>query len=300
MNAIFAPLYWLFGVCMSFLMDLLNNEYFLAITIFVILTRLVMLPLDIRQQRTTAKSSRIQAKHARTNMNEEMQALYARENHNPMTIGCGPMLIQMLFLWGIIGVIYYPLTYVLSVPESSLEIMIEALNNLDVDVSGRYQELAIMTHFNDIREAVAGSVDASYLDAIGAYRDSLTIGGMDLTQTPSFKLEPLVIVPLLSLLTSLASSLYSSFVQRRNNPGAAQQNSQMMMMTLTMPLFSLFIAFQVPAAVGIYWAISNLVSMLKQVLLTQAMPVRKITAKTMIEGTIERRSREEHLKRAQS
>lgn len=39
---IFKPLYWLFGKCMEFLMDLLGNQYFLAIVIFTIVTRLVL------------------------------------------------------------------------------------------------------------------------------------------------------------------------------------------------------------------------------------------------------------------
>ena len=61
-QGIFKPLYWLFGVCMGFLLDLLNNEYFIAIVIFTILTRLVLLPLNIRQQKTTSKSARLQPK----------------------------------------------------------------------------------------------------------------------------------------------------------------------------------------------------------------------------------------------
>lgn len=41
-------------------------------------------------------------------VNEETQELYSREGHNPMSMGCGPMIFQMIFLMGIVGVIYYP------------------------------------------------------------------------------------------------------------------------------------------------------------------------------------------------
>ena len=58
----FMPLYWLFGKCMHFLLEMLSNEYFLAIILFTVLTRLVLLPINIRQQKTTAKSARIQPK----------------------------------------------------------------------------------------------------------------------------------------------------------------------------------------------------------------------------------------------
>ena len=43
---LFKPLYWLFGVCMGFLMDLLNNQYFVAIVIFTVVTRVILLPFN--------------------------------------------------------------------------------------------------------------------------------------------------------------------------------------------------------------------------------------------------------------
>ncbi|MDE5996098.1 MAG: YidC/Oxa1 family membrane protein insertase, partial [Eubacterium sp.] len=56
------PLYWVFGKCMYFLLELLSNEYFLAIILFTVITRVVLLPINVRQQKTTAKSARIQPK----------------------------------------------------------------------------------------------------------------------------------------------------------------------------------------------------------------------------------------------
>ena len=129
---VFKILYWLFGICMNFLMDLLNNQYFIAIIIFTIVTRLLLLPINVRQQKTMAKTTRLQPKiqkiqkkyaysgndpkerqKMQAKMNEEMQNLYSREGHNPMQMGCGPMLFQLVFLAGIIGIIYYPISYVL-------------------------------------------------------------------------------------------------------------------------------------------------------------------------------------------
>ena len=59
---VFKILYWLFGICMNFLMDLLNNQYFIAIIIFTIVTRLLLLPINVRQQKTMAKTTRLQPK----------------------------------------------------------------------------------------------------------------------------------------------------------------------------------------------------------------------------------------------
>lgn len=318
MNVIFAPLYSLFGFCMNFLMGLLNDQYFLAIIIFVIVTRAIVLPFNMKQQKTTAKSSRIQPKIAkiqkkyantgnlsqkqiadnRQKMNEEMQALYARENHNPMSMGCGTLIFQMVFLFGIIGIIYYPLSYVLRIPENDLNILTEAVKTLEA--TSTYPQLMIFSHFAQIKDLVADQLSSpDILTAIDEYRQGMIIGSFDLTRNPTFSFnDVLITIPIFSFLTSFLSSLYSSLSQKKSNPAMAQQGNQMMIMMLMMPFFSLYITFKVPAAVGVYWIISNLVSMLQQIIMTKAYPVKKIMAKSMIEGTIESRSKEEVIKKS--
>ena len=93
--AVFKPLYWLFGKCMEFLLDVLNNQYFIALIIFTVVTRLLLLPLNVKQQKSMAATTRLQPKIQKINkkypdprdrdkLNREMQELYAREGHNPM------------------------------------------------------------------------------------------------------------------------------------------------------------------------------------------------------------------------
>lgn len=315
MTKIFAPLYWLFGICMSFLMGVLNQQYFLAITLFVIGTRLILIPFNIKQQKTTAKTTRIQAKiqkiqkkyartpnqsqkqiaDNRTKLNEETQALYQRENHNPMSMGCGPMIFQMLFLFGIIGIIYYPLQYVIRVSAADLTVLTDAMHQLLGDEKTTYAELMILSKFDQIKNIVTDTISPEILGKIEAYRSGMIIGTFDLTQTPKWN-DIMVLVPIISGITSLGSSLYSMRIQKVNNPSMAEQNKMMNMTMLFMPVFSVYIAFQVPAAVGIYWAISNVVSVLQQMILNATYPPRKVTARSMIEGTIQKRSREAHIK----
>ena len=61
-SGIFKPLYWLFGRCMDFFLSILSNEYFIAIILFTVVTRLILLPVNIHQQKTTAKTSRLAPK----------------------------------------------------------------------------------------------------------------------------------------------------------------------------------------------------------------------------------------------
>ena len=60
--AVFKPLYWLFGKCMAFLLDILNNQYFIALIIFTVVTRLILLPLNVKQQKSMAGTTRLQPK----------------------------------------------------------------------------------------------------------------------------------------------------------------------------------------------------------------------------------------------
>ncbi|MCH5317593.1 MAG: membrane protein insertase YidC [Eubacterium sp.] len=316
------PLYWLFGVCMNFLLSLLSNQYFLAIVIFTVLTRVVLLPLNIRQQRTMSKSTRLQPKlrkiqkkydpksvsdprerqRLQQKLNEETQALYAREGHNPMQLGCGPMLFQMLFLMGIVGIIYYPLSYVIGINNfadltGEIQTAVEAL----LDDKARYIQLSILENWETLKDSLVSQFPAVFTEAncadIEAFRSGLYIGNLDMTAIPTWSGGIIVIVPILSFLTALGSSFVSMRIQKKNNPAMAQQMGQMTMMMLMMPFFSLFIAFQVPAAVGFYWIISNLVAILQQIFIAKAFPPKKSQARLMVENTIERRSREENIKK---
>lgn len=315
------PLYRLFGKCMELLLSLLNNEYFLAIVVFTVLTRLILLPLNVHQQKTMAKTARIQPKiqkiqkkyniqgvndmkqrqEMQAKMQEEMQALYTREGHNPMQMGCGPMLFQMVFLMGIVGIIYYPLSYVIGMGNISdySQQLGDFITNLGY--KGSYLQLGILENWEAYKEALSQNFPTVFTAennaAIDAFRSGLYIGGLDMTAIPHWKDGAIVAIPIFSFLTSLGSTIISTLIQRKNNPAAAQQMSQMFIMMLMMPLFSLYIAFKVPAAVGFYWIISNVIAILQQIFIAEFLPPKKTQARLMLENTIYRRSREESIKK---
>ena len=310
--AIFKPLYWLFGQAMKWLLVAFDNRYFLALIVFTVVTRLILFPLNLRQQKATAKTARlqpkiqkIQKKYANTNdprdrqkMNEEMQALYAREGHNPMNMGCGPMAFQMVFLMGIIGIIYYPIQYIIGISDFDTysQQIAKAIN-----VDGTYFQISILQNFDSYKAILAEQFPKLFtpekITAIEEYRSHLFIGTLDMTQIPHWKDGIIVIIPILAFVTSLASSVISMLIQKKQNPAAGQQAQQMMLMMLMMPLFSFYIAFKVSAAVGFYWIISNLVAIVQQVVIAVFFPPKRNIAREMIENTIQRRSREESIKK---
>lgn len=317
--ALFKPLYWFFGKCMGFLMDALGNRYFIALVIFTVVTRLLLLPLNVKQQKTMANTTRLQPKiqkiqkkypdlKDRDKLNQETQELYAREGHNPMQMGCGPMAFQMVFLMGIIGIIYYPLQYVLGMSgfsDNSKEILDVILPIYQTiageDAKIQYFQLNILENFSAYKDALVANFPDMFTPekclAIEEYRQGMNLLGLDMTAVPHWKDGIIVIIPILCLVTSLGSSILSTVIQKKNNPAAAQQMSSMAMMMLMMPLFSFYISFKVTAAVGFYWIISNLVAVLQQIYIFKMHPPRKTQARLMVENTIERRSREENIKK---
>lgn len=325
---IFKWLYWLFGKCMEFLLQNLGNKYFIAIIIFTVITRLILLPLNVKQQKTMARTTRIQPKiqkiqkkyayngsdpnerrRMQAKMNEEIQALYAREGHNPMQVGCGPMAFQMVFLMGIIGIIYYPISYIMGVSafgdntESILNVVLPIYQSIVGDDGAKitYLQLNIIEHFDAYREALQSSVPAVFTNDVCAqietFKNSLNLFGLDMTVVPHWKDGIIVIIPVICLVTSLLSSLVSFLIQKKTNSASSQQMGNMMMMLFMMPFFSFYIAFRVPAAVGFYWIISNLVAVLQQIFIAKQFPPKKTQARLMVDNTIERRSREENIKK---
>lgn len=312
---LFRPLYWLFGKCMELLLSALSNEYFIAIIIFTVLTRLILLPANLHQQKATAKTARLQPKiqkiqkkypdpKDRNKLNQEMNDLYAREGHNPMQMGCLPMIFQLVFLMGIVGIIYYPLSYIIGM--SNIGDYTDQLTEFleSVNYSGNYLQLGILENWTAYRDQLVAQMPELFtperVSAIDSFRQGMILGGIDMTALPHWKDGVIVVIPIVSFLTSLASTGISMLIQKKTNPAAAQQTASMIMMLLMMPIFSLVIAFRVPAAVGFYWIISNVVSILQQLFIAKFFPPKKSQAKLMIENTIYRRSREENIKKTKA
>ena len=118
--------------------------------------------------------------------------------------------------------------------------------------------------------------------------------GLDLSQTPNFTAgwQPIWIIPILSFVASVLSMLVSQLQQRKINPQAASGGGAMIGMMLFMPLFSLYIAFNVQGAVGYYWIISNIVGTGIQLIVNSMYSANKILAKNTLDEGLKRRQYE--------
>lgn len=134
MNILGYPL----GLIMRLLYNILHS-YGWSLILFTLLVRLVLVPLSIKQQKSSAKMAAIQpqmqeiqkmyAKN-QTKMNEELQKLYQREKYNPAG-GCLPMLITLLVLFGLIDVIYNPMQHILGISADVIAQATEIMKGLE-------------------------------------------------------------------------------------------------------------------------------------------------------------------------
>lgn len=303
MNAIYDILGVPFGFVLKLIFDTVGN-YGIALILFTLFARLLMFPSSIGQQKGTAKTQRLQPKLRKIQekykgdnkkIQEETQALYQREGHNPMNAGCLPLLIQMPIIFGLIGVIYNPLTYALQIDKEYITLLTDAVKVLlkdspDLLKNTRTIQLTIIEHIKDLKNIIPDGAYKTIADF------NFTFLGLPLGQTPDKgHFDKLWAVPILSGITSFATSIFTFIKQKQTNPEMSK-NPAMGCMTFGMPLFSTYFTFLFPVGIGIYWIASNVFAFVQTVILSITHSPKKMIAKLMIEETIQRRSKEENLK----
>lgn len=312
----------IFGFMMLFfygVVDKINGSYGIAIILFTVFARLLMMPTTISQQKGMAKQQRlapkirrIQEKYAgdQKKIQEETQNLYAREGYNPMSAGCLPLLIQMPFIIGLFGVLYNPLRYAIGLDANTSDTFVQVFTEMVKNgvIEGvkenqnRYFPLYVIEYFDKFKEYIAAkgitTISADAINSVQTFvaNKRFTFFGLELGHVPSFKsFDKYWLVPILSGLTSLASSLIMQAQQKKTNPAANAPGTGCTM--LMMPAMSVYFTFLFPCGIGVYWITSNVFATLQSLALKKIYSPQKNIAKLMIKESVERRSRENSVKR---
>lgn len=320
-NALYKYLSPIFGYIMLFfygIVDGFNGSYGVAIILFTVVARCFMIPTSIsqqagmaKQQRLAPKIRRIQEKYAgdQKKIQEETQNLYAREGYNPMSAGCLPLLIQLPIIAGLFGVLYNPLRYAIGLDaatsEQFISIFSQMVSDNVVEVSSkidRYYPLYIIEHFDDMLSYMASKgindVAPAAIEKVQNFIDAdrFSFFGLGLGVVPKFKVfNKYWLIPILSGLTSLASSLITQAQQKKTNPAATAPGMGCTM--LLMPVTSVYFTFLFPCGIGVYWITSNVVATVQTLIMKKIYTPQKNIAKLMVKESVERRSRENSIKR---
>ena len=274
-----------------------------------IIINVLMLPLTIKTQRSTAKQQMIRPKldalkkkygdnmtqQDKLQYQQEMQDLYKKEGVS-MSGGCLPMLIRFPFLIAVYRVVQSPLTYIFGLSKEVIATLTKAVG---VEAKGYYE----MIVFGKLAADTKGMPEGLWAQ-IQDWDFTLFNGFIDLKATPKFSfnfanLEPeqltLWLIPLFAFGAQMLTSIISLRIQKKINPD--QPNMAGMM--LTMPLMSLFLAFTLPAAVGIYWAFSSLIGGLIQAAVQSIYSPGKLIAESQAKTVIEEYNKEKFRKTAE-
>lgn len=278
---------------LKFCNKIVGNHYLLALLIFAVLVEIVLIPFGIKQQKNSIKQAglrpkekAIRDKYAGRNdqptmqkMQQEIQDLYQKEGYNPMS-GCLPLLIQFPVIIMLYNIVINPLKYVCGLSAESINAAAELVKNLKPELA----EKAISTSGNTINlmSYIQELGVEKFLDIPGFAEDmimpNLTYFGVNLGLNPSFvpadKLQYwLLLVPVLTFVVYFFSGKLTRKLSYQPQMDDAQTGCSNKMMDIMMPLFSVYITFITPAAVGIYWIFKSILGVLKQWILKKAMPI---------------------------
>ncbi len=114
--------------------------------------------------------------------------------------------------------------------------------------------------------------------------DNLNFLGIPLGQVPWEHMGfPMILVPITSFLMSLLQMFISNRMMAKNNPDAAQSMGAMKITMYIMPLFSLWLAFTIPAGAGFYWTISYVFGIIQTIVLNKLYSPEKLKAQAEAE-----------------
>ncbi len=275
------------GYILGFIYDFVGN-YGWSLIIFTIFIKLLLLPLGLKQQKSTTKMQQIQPKVAeiqkkyandQQKLSEETMKLYKEYGVNPAG-GCLPLLIQLPILFGLYRVIYSPITYM--------------LHHTDAEVAALREQYLANPEFIEKFGTLTGKAAnmAQILIAKANNLINFDFLGIDISATPSItKISVLWAIPILAALTTFLSSKITTAIsgnkeskEKKNEdepvkkervlspdqkkaPSGNSAESMTKSMSIMMPLFTLWITFTLPATIGIYWTVSNIVSLAQTILL---------------------------------
>ena len=275
------------GYLMRWLYQLVGN-YGVAIILLAVITKLLMVPLGIKQHKGQLSQmkfrkriARIQKKYAndQQRMQQEMQKLQA-EGYSP-TAGCGTMLIQFPILIGIYNVIRYPLQYVVGLGSDTITKLLDIYNQAtgaELSTKAAEYQITLIEHIGQnmgTYEAVLAdtsyfSINLNFLGMnLAAIPAKIEYFLQSIVPIPNFDSSWLWLIPILSALTAVLSTVLSQKMgpaKYMQDPNAQGKGTGIFMQVLG-PYMSYAIAFSVPAGLGLYWVCSNILMTLQTVAL---------------------------------
>lgn len=258
------PLGYVMGACFAWL-----QNYGLAILLFTLITKVILLPIGVWVHKNAIKMVRMQpdinfikARYFgdKDQIAEETGKLYKRDHYNPL-VSLIPLAIQIILLMGLVQVIYHPFDHLLKLDKEQTDaITALAAQLLGVDPAASTIQLhAVNAIHSGLYAAEFAALNLP--EAVSAVENlNVTFLGIDLGQMP---VNAGGILWLMPLLAGFSSWLLCEMQNRKNVLQHEQgKGNQYGTMILSVGL-SLYLGVFVPAGVVIYWIAGNLLAIVQ-------------------------------------
>lgn len=271
----------------------LTGSYGVALILFTLVIKLIMLPFQMKSKKSMMRMSRmsgrmqeLQKKYANNQAKyaEEMQKLYAEEGVSPMS-GCLWSFLPLPILLALYSIIRQPITHFMMLSQDIVQKAVDAATAAGLDMSAIVQMKEGAAVVNDgvtqlmpygqinLVTTISNNLPEFSSNVDGWINLDYSFLGMDLAATPwnavknfepKWAIIGLILIPILAGGSQLLMSAITMKQQPQQEGAAANSTKTMMYM---MPLFSVYIAFMMPAALGVYWIAQSVFSLVQEVVL---------------------------------
>lgn len=287
------------GKVMNLLYNIINN-YGVAIILFTLFSKIVLLPISIWVQKNSIKMVKMQPSINKIKIKyfgdkntiaEEETKLYKKEKYNAFA-SLIPLAVQIILLLGLVEVINKPMKYIANIPDdySSKFVNVALENHKDLNEESSSLQLTVVkdiknnniSNYNKIKNDIG---EKEYNKIVKDIKKlNLKFLGFDMGWIASNEKSIAYLVPILAGISALLLCICQNIM----NVLQAQQSlyNKYGMLIFSVGL-SLYLGMFVPAGVALYWIFSNLFAIIQQWILNIFINPKKYVDYEELEKTTE-------------
>lgn len=292
----------IFGYILNFFYELTSN-YGIAIIIFSVLLRLILIPITIKQQTTMKKSAKMQEKMKEIQtkyknnpekLNQETIELYKTEKMSPFS-GCFSAILQLLIILSVFWMVSQPLTYMKKVDKQVIADYKTKITEENEGQRATYPEIQIISKIESEYQEISKELENENIENreeletkkenLEKMRINMEFLGLDLSKVPTQNLGDfrVYVIPVLYVLTSFISIKITTMAQKKAKDkkdvivqekdssdemleSMQQMNNSMLYMT---PIMSISIAVIAPLGLALYWLVSNILMIVERLIINK-------------------------------
>ena len=261
---------------------MLVSNYGLAILLFTLATKIVLMPLSVWIQKNSILMVKIQPQinflKAEFSGNldaiaERQAKLFKKEHYHPM-LSIIPLILQIIILLSVVYIIYHPMSYLFGISGDTIDLLAK---HIEADTGSSSYQLEIIEAIKNGTitastqiEGISPDSMASIIKAVGNFK--MNFLGLNLSNVPTDVWGWYVLVPILAG----GSSWVMCFTQNISNVLQHEQSklNKYGIMAVSV-LLSLYLGLFVPVGIAMYWIASNLLSIAQMYILNAVINPKK-------------------------